>query len=256
MATNPLTASPWTEAEVNSWTTRFGFSRTNGAGSVRVTQLYVEVDYTEAACGDNILQVVVGEACDDGNVNNNDGCSSTCTIEVCGDGITQNNETCDDGNLNNNDGCSSTCAIEVCGDGIINGSEACDDGNLNNADGCDSSCAIEDGFTCAGETLSVCAQCPAGTSSIDGAACAPCVAGTYSEAGAASCTVCAEGTYSEAGATTCNACSAGYQPNGEQTGCDVCPVGTSSENGNACAPCEGNTIAENEGTATCVVCPE
>lgn len=64
----------------------------------------------------------VTDNCDDGGTADNDGCSSTCSIEagyactgthnescspVCGDGIKLSPEVCDDGNLNNNDGCSS-----------------------------------------------------------------------------------------------------------------------------------------------------
>jgi len=68
-------------------------------------------------CGDGVAQGPT-EQCDDGNVLDGDGCSSTCTIEVplamvCGNGIAQGpTETCDDGNLANWDGCSSTCQIE------------------------------------------------------------------------------------------------------------------------------------------------
>jgi cysteine-rich repeat protein len=61
-------------------------------------------------CGNGLLQT--GEQCDDGNLLNNDGCSSTCKLEICGDGVKQTNEQCDDGNLINGDGCDSTCKIE------------------------------------------------------------------------------------------------------------------------------------------------
>ncbi|KAB5516964.1 hypothetical protein GE09DRAFT_1159089 [Coniochaeta sp. 2T2.1] len=92
-------------------------------------------------CGDGILQI--GEDCDDGNSVNGDGCSSTCKVERCGDGIIQGREECDDGNLNDDDGCSAACQIEECGDGIIQGSEQCDDGNLVDGDGCSSKCILE-----------------------------------------------------------------------------------------------------------------
>ena len=118
-----------------------------------------------------------GETCDDGNTNNNDGCSSVCQTEVCGDDIQQSGEQCDDGNTDDGDGCSSICESEICGDGIqqageecddadnddtdacvecLNaecgdtyiwytdgGTEQCDDGNSDNGDGCDENCAIE-----------------------------------------------------------------------------------------------------------------
>lgn len=66
-------------------------------------------------CGDNILDP--GEECDDGNLVDGDGCSSTCTIEVpqpyCGDGKLDPGEECDDGNTQAGDGCSANCTIEV-----------------------------------------------------------------------------------------------------------------------------------------------
>ncbi|MDH5721687.1 MAG: DUF4215 domain-containing protein, partial [Spirochaetia bacterium] len=60
-------------------------------------------------CGNSTTDTAYGETCDDGGTENNDGCSSTCKIEVCGDAITQTNEECDDGNTNNTDGCTDTC---------------------------------------------------------------------------------------------------------------------------------------------------
>lgn len=75
-------------------------------------------------CGNGVLQL--GEQCDDGNLQNNDGCSSICQIEpdlgtggdgrrrnICGNGILQIGEQCDDGNTNSGDGCSSACLIET-----------------------------------------------------------------------------------------------------------------------------------------------
>lgn len=34
-------------------------------------------------CGNGILETNRGEECDDGNTDSGDGCSATCTIEVC-----------------------------------------------------------------------------------------------------------------------------------------------------------------------------
>lgn len=82
-----------------------------------------------------------------------------CT-SICGDGLTAAGmEACDDGNNNNGDGCSSSCALEpffncttlanlttvcrtVCGDGVKVGGEGCDDGNIIDKDGCNSLCQI------------------------------------------------------------------------------------------------------------------
>lgn len=46
MTTNPFTATAWTLAEVNAWTTTFGVARSNANGTVRVTQVYIVVDYS------------------------------------------------------------------------------------------------------------------------------------------------------------------------------------------------------------------
>lgn len=126
-----------------------------------------------AVCGDKIVDP--GEACDDGNVAPNDGCSLDCkAIEanwacptpgspcvstmVCGDGEITGSEQCDDGNTTSGDGCSATCAIEpgwicavanasctaaLCGDGIVAGAEECDDKNKSDNDGCSSTCKLQ-----------------------------------------------------------------------------------------------------------------
>lgn len=58
----------------------------------------------------------IGEACDDGNINNSDGCNAHCAWEVgeaiCGNGVLENDECCDDGNDIVGDGCSNTCTSE------------------------------------------------------------------------------------------------------------------------------------------------
>ena len=132
--------------------------------------------------------------CDDGNTDNNDGCSSTCIVEdgyscsrtgstsstpdtctsLCGNGaleaVNAYVEACDDGNLVNNDGCtncviddSHTCSrndnsashpdtcFHRCGNGqletVSSYSETCDDANQIDNDGC-TSCVIDDSHTC------------------------------------------------------------------------------------------------------------
>jgi cysteine-rich repeat protein len=97
-------------------------------------------------CGDSFIDIPAGEQCDDGNVIDGDGCSSTCQLEsVCGDGKLDAGEACDDGNTTDGDGCSSACTIEpVCGDGKLDEGEQCDDGNTTNGDGCSSQCTIEE----------------------------------------------------------------------------------------------------------------
>ena len=125
-------------------------------------------------CGDSALNP--GEACDDGNKADGDGCDGLCRIEdgyacaqpgqacvaICGDGVTVAPEACDDSNQADGDGCDAACALEpgytclgapsvceaTCGDGILAGGEVCDDGNTAHDDGCTPFCAIEDRFVC------------------------------------------------------------------------------------------------------------
>jgi cysteine-rich repeat protein len=89
-------------------------------------------------CGNNKLEA--GEACDDGNAVDGDGCDHNCTMSVCGNGVMAGTETCDDGNAVDGDGCDHNCTITACGNGVVTGTEACDDGNANEWDGCTSAC--------------------------------------------------------------------------------------------------------------------
>jgi len=57
-------------------------------------------------CGDLVLDT--GEECDPGY---NEFCDERCQFR-CSNGFVDFNEECDDGNLNNGDGCSSICEIE------------------------------------------------------------------------------------------------------------------------------------------------
>ncbi|MDD5710973.1 MAG: DUF4215 domain-containing protein [Candidatus Colwellbacteria bacterium] len=51
-------------------------------------------------------------------------------VPLCGDGIQEGEEQCDDGNVNDGDGCSATCQLEqispVCGNQTVEDSEECD----------------------------------------------------------------------------------------------------------------------------------
>jgi cysteine-rich repeat protein len=71
-----------------------------------------------------------------------------CEFEAveCGNSFLEEGEACDDGNLSDGDGCGSDCQVENnpnCGDGIRFASEECDDGNAFDGDGCDSNCDLE-----------------------------------------------------------------------------------------------------------------
>ena len=103
-------------------------------------------DCTLAACGDGVLNLTAGEACDDGNTTSGDGCSADCSsTEICGNAVLDPGEICDDGNNVDGDGCSADCtSTEICGNGILDPGEACDDGNTTGGDGCSADCASDE----------------------------------------------------------------------------------------------------------------
>ena len=62
-----------------------------------------------AVCGDGYVLEDI-EECDDGAQNGDDqSCTAACTINICGDGKRGPGEACDDGNLVDDDGCSAAC---------------------------------------------------------------------------------------------------------------------------------------------------
>lgn len=134
-------------------------------------------------CGDGFADMPAGEQCDDGNIIDGDGCSSSCQREpMCGDGIVEAGESCDDGNNISGDGCSASCTTEAyCGDGILNDGEQCDDGNNVDFDGCSSECTVEP--YCGDGKLDPGEQCDDGNNT-DGDGCsAMCETETVGDAG-------------------------------------------------------------------------
>jgi fibro-slime domain-containing protein len=150
-----------------------------GDGSVdaaRDARVPREASMPAPDCGDSIK--AGSEECDDGNVDDGDGCTNQCTKEagfncpmmvgtcaaICGDGMLVLGEGCDDLNVEASDGCSDSCQVEQgwsclgsgagtcsaadCGDGVIAGGESCDDGNKIPGDGCGIGCAMEQGWLC------------------------------------------------------------------------------------------------------------
>lgn len=119
--------------------------------------------HAQEFCGDGIKNGQ--ELCDDGNIQDGDGCSATCQTEsqepaepVCGNSVLEEGEDCDGNSqtcvisgYNGTKSCSQTCdswnscqTNEYCGDNIKNGFEQCDDGNTQNGDGCSSICQVEE----------------------------------------------------------------------------------------------------------------
>lgn len=87
-------------------------------------------------CGDGHVDVEMGEECDDGPGNDNEGeCTELCRLAECGDGYIQRGEECDLGGENDNEGeCTNLCTVAACGDGFLQEGEACDLGEDNDAD--------------------------------------------------------------------------------------------------------------------------
>ena len=104
------------------------------------------------SCQDSVCQCIEGAL------------GQRCEGFVCGDGLVLPGEACDDSNLNDADGCSAVCAVEpgyacngapsVCspimGDGLIRGDEVCDDENMMDEDGCSALGVVENGYLCEG----------------------------------------------------------------------------------------------------------
>jgi len=98
-------------------------------GGQRVNGPRVDMGADEATtCGNG--EAEFPEICDDGNLEDGDGCDSNCTPTGCGNGIVTAGESCDDGNLEDGDCCSFECLFQPSG-------APCDDGNPCTTDGCD-----------------------------------------------------------------------------------------------------------------------
>jgi cysteine-rich repeat protein len=101
----------------------------------------------ESGCGDGVVQWELLETCDDGANGDSfaDGCRDDCSANACGDGRLDAGEDCDDGDLDDLDGCDASCADEdgvaSCGNGVLEAGETCDDGNVDAGDACDEDCA-------------------------------------------------------------------------------------------------------------------
>ena len=125
--------------------------RVVGAISAMVLGLVMSPGCGTPRCGDGKVQS--GEACDDGDEIDINGCTNSCTLGVpfCGNAIVDEDEQCDDGDLSETP-CNSDCLWfpPVCGDEIvspidipstaIDEFEECDDGNTDDNDDCTNAC--------------------------------------------------------------------------------------------------------------------
>ncbi|MFM2153313.1 MAG: hypothetical protein RL199_1748, partial [Pseudomonadota bacterium] len=98
--------------------------------------------WSRIVCGDGKRQP--GEACDDGNRLDQDGCTAQCKVAKCGDGIQRSGvEACDDGNGVDDDACHDDCTPARCGDAYQQANEQCEDHNTEAGDGCSPTCQFE-----------------------------------------------------------------------------------------------------------------
>jgi len=103
-------------------------------------EIYTATVTCDVECGNG--EEEPGEECDDGNLDDLDGCSAECLEEICGNQRIDPGEECDDGNILPEDRCDTTCQLE-CGNGVEDPLEECDDGNRVNNDLCDAECYDE-----------------------------------------------------------------------------------------------------------------
>ncbi len=113
---NATSVSYWS-GETGSWVyltaTGDGANFTVAAGQGFWANMAASGVWAPPLCGDGIVDA--GEACDDGNWADGDGCEADCTETpaLCGDGVVQPGEGCDDGNLDDTDGCTTVCEAVV-----------------------------------------------------------------------------------------------------------------------------------------------
>jgi cysteine-rich repeat protein len=253
-----------------------------------------------ATCGDGFVLAGV-EQCDPGGPGGTGACRADCTLHVCGDGVVGAAEGCDDGNLQDGDGCSATCNIVagwccidrktcvvadssapgntclVCTPATSNtawtaaGPIACDDGSFcNGADTCSAgACSVHAGRTCGGgtpycsEAAGACVECLSDVTCNDGNACTTdaCSGGSCSHV--SNTASCDDGLFCN-GADACSAgtCSvhAGFSCGGgtpycseAADACVQCLSAADCNDGNTCTTdaCNGGVCSRVNNTASC-----
>ncbi len=153
--TSTVTTEPLTTSEVSS-TTGSDTDTTTGDSDTSTTEDPI-CDYDGVCDDDEHVADCLHDCggCEpdgvcDGAFENPFACPSDCPATDCdGDGsVDALGEQCDDGNADDDDACTATCDLNVCGDGFLystenGGTEECDDGNLDDGDGCTSKCERE-----------------------------------------------------------------------------------------------------------------
>jgi len=92
-------------------------------------------------CGPGLVSATLAEVCEGQCVVTTSG--AACALATCGDGTLHAGEACDDGNGDDTDACTTVCQLASCGDGIENGDEDCDRGSGVAGDGCSDDCTWE-----------------------------------------------------------------------------------------------------------------
>jgi cysteine-rich repeat protein len=125
---------------------------TDADGYTNLEEYLAEIGPTEFGCGDGTQHP--GEACDDGNLADGDGCDGNCTVTACGNDIVTSGEDCDGGAC-----CSASCDFEPA-------ATPCDDGRL-----CTSGDACDGGGACVGAEAPApsCLAAPKGSLQVDAA---------------------------------------------------------------------------------------
>ncbi len=221
-------------------------------------------------CGDGVVDG--GEDCDDGNIADNDGCRSDCTLASCGDGAVHVGvEGCDDGNMNDGDGCRNNCQVAKCGDGVVQvGVEGCDDGNQNDADGCGNGCQVGscgDGKVQVGEAcddgnannfdacLNACTAAKCGDGVVYGGV-EQCDTGGPSQQCNANCTIskCGDGVVNGAAGEDCDT---GAQSGSCDADCSKVVCGDGIKNQQAGEQCDDGNVNDGDGCSpACVAGPK
>ncbi len=144
-------------------------------------------------CGNGTIES--GEVCDDGNGEDNDGCTVGCAFglgHACAAGAECDSKLCDGGSCQPCGGASQCgsglrcsegrCLLEgnACGNGVVEPGEACDDMNRDDQDGCTMSCRFGFNVACTHPsqcqsnvcTNGVCAPCADNSACPSGLRCA------------------------------------------------------------------------------------